>query len=53
MTFSQAKDLLISKTKKSKFTHFTGLIYDIEYRLELGENVNPELIEAKKILGYK
>ena len=53
MTHSEAYNLLASETKKSKFTHFTGLIYDLEYKMELGEFVDSKLIEAKKVLGYK
>jgi len=53
MTFNEANTLLKEAAKKSKFEMFTGLIYDIEYKIEIGESVPQDLLEAKKVLGYK
>lgn len=53
MTFNEAHTTIKKATKNSKFTTISGLIYDLDYKIEIGESVPQDLLEAKKVLGYK
>ncbi len=53
MTFNEAQTIMKKASKNSKFTTVSGLIYDLEYKIEIGEAIPKDLMEAKKVLGYK